>query len=221
MPNYDDYTDDYRRSARNNYERQTGMDREQRLMVTLSVGAALMLIAGCGIGFALGRYTAPKPKPVVKVVTAEPTVTAGAIEEVPTETVEPVVEPTASVETTPADETAPDTPKQTNPANGATGIKSSRVTLRWTTVTDDSGVTYAFEIQNRLASGSWGNAQVIKGLKSPSYSARVLPVTRRWRVWAVDGAGNVSPKSGWRTYKGAPLPVSKPATTTPSNNTTP
>jgi hypothetical protein len=220
MPNYDDYTDEYRRSARNTHERHAGMDRQQRLMMTISVGAALMLIVGVAIGFAIGRYTAPKP--TVKVVTVEQTQTAGAIEEVPTETLEPaapVVEATASVETTPPDNVAPDTPKQTAPANGAV-LKTSRVTLRWSKVTDDSGVTYAFEIQNRLADGSWGKTQVIDKLDTNSYSARVLQVTRRWRVWAVDGAGNESEKSSWRTYKGVVPPPAKATTSTPSGNAT-
>lgn len=219
MPNYDDYTDEYRRSARNTYERHTGMDRQQRLMMTISIGAALMLLVGAAIGFAIGRYTAPKP--AVKVVTVEQTQTAGAIEEIPTETIEPevTVEESASVETTPPDDVAPDTPKQTAPANGAV-LKTSRVTLRWSKVTDDSGVTYAFEIQNRLADGTWGKTQVIDKLDANSYSARVLQVTRRWRVWAVDGAGNVSEKSTWRTYKGAVPPPAKTTNTTPSVNAT-
>lgn len=131
-------------------------------------------------------------------------------------------------ETTTADETRPPRPKQLAPADGAV-IDASRVYLRWSKSEDDSGepVAYSFEIQDRLPDGSYGKTQVISGLESRSYSARVLSVKRRWRVWATDEAGNDSKKSSWRYYQHKPKPVAKPqpkpkpkATPEPSDETT-
>ncbi len=199
-----------------------GVDRNKRLYLTMGVGAAIMLVFGLIVGFALGRATAPvaepEPAPVVETVTTMP---AGVEEPVPTETIEPefTEETDASVETTQTDEDPPARPKQTAPSDGAS-VRTTRVHLRWTTVSDDGPVTYAFEIQDRLPNGTWGKTQVISGLADNFYSARVLPVKRRWRVWAVDEAGNESAKTGWRTYIRKPSPVPNPTPTQPSDETT-
>jgi hypothetical protein len=184
-----------------------GLDRDKRLQITIGAGAAILLLLGVGLGFSIGRATAPKsvaPAPVVQTETTMPVASeeTTVVDEslVPTDNV--VVDETSSSAETPlADTTKPPTPKQLAPANGAI-LDVSRVSLRWSKVKDDSGsaVTYSFEIQNRLSGGSYGNAQVITGIKSLSYSARVLTMRRRWRVWAVDEAGNASPKSGWHSY---------------------
>ncbi len=210
--------DDLGRIERRSY-RQQGLNRQQRLTITLVVTAVMLVGAGVAIGFAWGRSTAPEPEPQ-PVAQAETTLPAGVVEEVPTETVDPDLAAAEAVpeDATVVDEEPPPTPKQTSPKNNAR-INASRVYLRWTKVEDDSGapVTYAFEIQDRLSSGSYGKTQVISGLTSTSYSARVLYVTRRWRVWAVDEAGNKSDKSGWRYYKHTPRPAPKPK---PSDETT-
>lgn len=205
-------THDLGRIDRRPYRRQ-GLDREKRLLITVGVGAALMLLIGTGIGFALGRATAPVPEPET-VIEAETTMPAGVEEPVPTETVEPEeeysFEETESIEATvSADEEPPPTPKQLSPSDGAQ-VNATRVYLRWTEVDDEGPVTYAFEIQDRLPNGTWGNTQVIRDLKDNSYSARVLAVRRRWRVWAVDEAGNESPKSSWRHYARKPAPAPAP-----------
>lgn len=205
--------DDLGRISRRPY-RTSGLDRKQRLSITLGVGAALVLALGVGIGFAVGRATVPTPEPE-PVVQAEATVPV-IIEET-TETVDPEAsfEVTETVDEEVTDEQAPPTPKQKSPKDGAV-VDASRVYLRWSEVEDDSGepVTYAFEIQDRLSSGSYGKTQVIGKLKDTSYSARVLNVRRRWRVWAVDAEGNKSDKSGWRYYirkKAAPKPAPEPS----------
>ncbi len=221
---YDNVPEAYR--ARRRLEQQSGFDRRQRLRTTMVVGAAVFLILGFALGFGIGRVTAPKPEPQV-VAQPEPTMTAGVVEEVPTETIDPDSgygeETTESVEVTAADDAPPPTPKQTSPSNGAS-VSGSRVYLRWTKVEDESAVTYAFEIQDLKSNGSWGNTQTIKDLTATSYSARVLNVKRRWRVWAVDSEGNASKKSGWRTYtkKTATVSVSpsNPATSSASDETT-
>lgn len=211
---------DYGRVRERPY-RRGGYDRERRLQTTIVVGAVILLLVGFGVGFSLGRATAPKaapnPVPVVQTETtlsAEPTLTPDT--SLATETVSAA--DTSSAEAPTADTTRPPKPKQTAPANGAV-INASRVTLRWTKVTDDSGepVTYSFEIQNRHSGGTYGDAQIIKGLKTTSYSARVLSVRRRWRVWAVDSAGNASAKSVWHSYIHK---IVTPAKSTTSSSTT-
>lgn len=209
---------------RRSYARR-GMDRQQRLTVTLAVGTLLLLVLGVGIGFAIGRATAPQPeqKPEPAAVTT-PAVTI--VEETETVEIDEVIEDLESLETAEesVDETPPPKPKQKAPSDGAV-IDATRVKLQWSKVEDDSGepVTYSFEIQDRLSDGSYGKKQVISGLKETSYSARVLQVKRRWRVWAVDSADNASKKSGWRYYQGKPKPKPKPTPTptpSPSDETT-
>lgn len=211
---------DYGRIQRRPYRRK-GLDRQQRLYLTLGVGAAVLLILGLGVGFAVGRATAPEPKPAAPAAQPETTMPAGIVEEVAPvveEPVEEVVEESAE-ETETVDEEAPPTPKQTAPKDGAR-IDAARVYLKWRAVEDDSEepVTYAFEIQDRLSTGKYGNTQVITGLKETKYSARVLYVKRRWRVWAIDAAGNKSDKSDWRHYQHTPRP--KKSSPKPSDETT-
>ncbi len=211
-----DYTrSDLGRISRRPYK-SSGLDRQQRLTITLGVTAAVILALGLGVGFAVGRATAPEPEllPVqAPVVQEETTLPAGVVEDVATETVDSdlLAEEDVSQETTITDEVPPPRPKQLAPKDGAV-INASRVTLDWSKVEDDSDepVTYAFEIQDRLSGGSYGNRQVIGKLKSSSYSARVLYAKRRWRVWAVDTAGNQSDKTGWRYYQHTARPVVKP-----------
>lgn len=213
--------DQYRRGQdlgrinRRPYQRQ-GLDRDQRLQITMGVGAAVMLLLGAGIGFALGRATAPEPEPVRETAGVEivPTDTAGVEEPLPDEGLEvtSTADASESIEATvSADEEPPPTPKQQSPSDGAV-VDATRVYLRWSKVSDEGPVTYAFEIQDRRADGTYGNTQVIRDLKETSYSARVTSVRRRWRVWAVDEAGNESAKSAWRYYskKSSPAPSQQP-----------
>jgi hypothetical protein len=192
-----------------------GLDRQKRLYVTMGVGAAIMLLLGGGIGFALGRASTPAPEPTpAPVAPIETTMPAGVEEPVVTDPLEPefTEEASASAETTSTDTEAPSTPAQQAPSDGAV-VDATRVDLRWSKVDDDGPLTYAFEIQDRLSNGSWGNTQVIRDLKDTRYSARVLSVRRRWRVWAVDEAGNESAKSGWRVFTKKPAPVIRQAPT--------
>lgn len=192
------------RRASHQRRREPGLSREQRFTITLAAAAALMLVIGIGIGFAVGRATAtntPTQPQIAPVATTTVEATASAE---PTASTEPtgIVEPTPTVVATPPVETQPPkTPPPLSPDDGAR-INADRVTLRWSKVSDPSGgaVTYAFEIQT-YSGGAWGSAQTIKGLKSPSYSVRVLTSNRRWRVWAVGSDGKASVKSDWNHYR--------------------
>ena len=192
-----------------------------------------MLLVGVGVGFSIGRATAPRLAASPRIIQTETTIPVTFAEV--TETVEASAtdwaeEATESAETTEAEPARPPRPKQTAPTNYAV-IDASRVYLRWSKVKDDSGepVTYAFQIQDRLLGGAYGNTQIIKNLKNTSFSARVLTVRRRWRVWAVNAAGEASKKSPWRSYIRqyvAPAPKkaksskkSKNASSTPTSGT--
>jgi hypothetical protein len=66
-------------------------------------------------------------------------------------------------------------------------------------VDDPSGVTYTVEIQQSLGGGA-GYQQIVKmaELGSPDWDHVVGDMRERWRVWAVDGAGNTGAESAWR-----------------------
>jgi RNA polymerase sigma-70 factor (ECF subfamily) len=96
----------------------------------------------------------------------------------------------------------PPTPGPTSPANGAS-VSWSGVTLRWDAVEDESGVTYVVEIQRGASVGGgivYSPLTIVDGLAGTSYTHRPVAPWERWRVWAMDGAGNASGKSAWRTY---------------------
>lgn len=215
MDDWDDFEPETTRVGRRVAAKRTqgGLKREERFIITLAVTAALMLVLGLGLGFAFGRSTAPKPAPAPVVKETTPTAEA---------TPTPFVDPTVATEVTgtavsleseettepeePEDTEAPETPDQLAPDDGDR-IDADKVTLKWSKVTDDSGkpVKYAFEIQTRV-NGEYTNTQVIDDLEETSYKARVLVNRRRWRVWAVDAAGNKSEKSGWHYYQHTPEP---------------
>ena len=111
----------------------------------------------------------------------------------------PTPTPTPDVEGPPA-------PLPLQPADGAILSCRSSVTLVWQPVDDPSGISAYWgklEIEvteDNWASGGWGpvsgNQKVVDVSCGGSY---------RWRVWAVDGAGNMG---GWSylSYFGVELP---------------
>jgi hypothetical protein len=220
---------EYGRIRRRPYQ-QSGWDRERRLQTTVVVGALALLLVGIGVGFSIGRATAPQakaPAPVAQTVATLPvtptedSATIDASDTTDSSDTSATDDTSASTETT-SDTQAPSRPKQTSPVNGAV-LTTSRVTLRWGKSKDDSGkaVTYTFQVEDRISSSKYGNLQMIKGLKTRSYSVRVLSVRRRWRVWAVDSSGNASAKSPWHTYiKKYVAPVKKSSTTKSTDTTT-
>jgi anti-sigma factor RsiW len=112
---------------------------------------------------------------------------------------EPPTEPQGggSPEPTP-DSEPPATPVQISPADDAV-LSDRRVTLEWQPVGDPSGVTYSLEIQVFLGGGAgYGALDTASRVSGAHYSHTLGDMTERWRVWAVDGAGNASTKSGWR-----------------------
>lgn len=204
------------RLPRRSHSRQGGLARRQRLEITIAVGAALLLIVGIGVGFALGRATAPKPTVQAPVVATQTVEASSAVETTAEATPTPAPMKTIPATPTPPpkDTAKPKTPSQLAPDDGAVlAATTTTVKLRWSRVTDPSGVHYYFEIENRLG-GGWGSLQTIGPLAATSYRARVFTSRRRWRVWAVDGAGNKSAVSGWCTYSRKTVPSPSPSKTT-------
>lgn len=104
--------------------------------------------------------------------------------------------------TKPAPDTiAPSAPKALSPHDGATVPASDpNVTLRWSRVDDPSGVSYTLQTQQLLGGGAgWSNLTTIREIDGLSRELTVESTHIRWRVWAVDGEGNASSKTAWRT----------------------
>lgn len=100
-----------------------------------------------------------------------------------------------------ADNTAPKTPKLISPSDGVTVSDGGvHLTLKWSKVTDPSGVRYRVQVQQWIGGGAgWQTSKLVKGLVSTHYSLSVGAMRVRWRVIAVDLAGNESDPTAWRT----------------------
>ncbi len=105
---------------------------------------------------------------------------------------------------TPTDSDPPPAPSQAVPANGLSiGCRASQ-TLTWLPVSDPSGIAeYQVEVQRSSDNATWSNApgSPITGLSDKTTSISTeCGWYYRWRVRAVDGAGNVGNWSGWSTF---------------------
>jgi hypothetical protein len=136
---------------------------------------------------------------VSPVIPISPSPTASATAPPPTDIIVTPIPPTSPP--TP-DTTGPPAPTPVNPPlNTCEGSK----TLDWLPVTDPSGIAeYRVEVHRSPDNATWAAAS-----GSPwagiSDTALVIPVEcgfyYRWRVRAVDGAGNPGPFSGWAFFE--------------------
>lgn len=97
------------------------------------------------------------------------------------------------------DTTPPPTPSQLAPPDGASLTGRPIVpptTYEWSQVSDASGVTYSFESQFFMFT-EWHPNLTVNGLTTTSLVLAPKAESQRWRVWAVDGAGNESDRSPW------------------------
>lgn len=101
----------------------------------------------------------------------------------------------------PADTTPPPAPTPAAPADGLSISCKASQSLTWLPVNDPSGIAeYQVEVQRHAGDNNWQPAPggALTGIQEKQTS---IPVEcgwyYRWRVRAVDGAGNVSPWSGW------------------------
>ena len=69
---------------------------------------------------------------------------------------------------------------------------SKQVTFNWTSVSDSSGITYTFEVADKVDFASIEPGLRQTGLTSTNRTISIAPGTYYWRVKAVDGAGNTS-----------------------------
>jgi hypothetical protein len=113
---------------------------------------------------------------------------------------------------TPADTTPPPAPSPFTPQDGATLTCRSSQTLTWEPVSDPSGISgYYGKLEEEVTPGSWqpgGWGPV--GDNQVDVSVR-CGFNYRWRVWAKDGAGNLSDWSEW-SYFYVVLPPPSPST---------
>jgi hypothetical protein len=103
-----------------------------------------------------------------------------------------------------SDSNPPPAPQPISPADGDPLACESQVTLEWEAVTDPSGIEeYQIEVQRAPIGVNWESVD-----ESPwtSVSATELEIPiecgwhYRWRVRAVDGAGNVGPFPDWFVF---------------------
>jgi hypothetical protein len=177
----------------------SGSGGPSKRTVTILVAAVVVLaLAVLGLGvvvFARMRSTpsAETSATVDATTTVEastPPATAS------TEPTGPASTQTPATSSEPADATAPDTPEQLEPADGL-HTHEAYVTLKWSPVTDESGVLYSVEVSERVGGGVPNDVHVFKDLAVTHLKVATSGMTKRWRVWAVDKKGNAGEKSGW------------------------
>lgn len=110
-------------------------------------------------------------------------------------------------DTTPPPVPAPLNPGNTNEANPPT--QYCPVILRWYPVSDPSGVTYRVRLEKQETDGSWSLLATWDTHSTefaiPNSAQFCDYLTYRWRVRAVDGAGNAGNWSVWYYYT-MPIP---------------
>ncbi len=141
---------------------------------------------------------ATTPPPVVITTSAPPQNTY-----TPTPTSTPVT-PQPPVDTTP-----PPTPTPLKPGSASSDNPPDfycPLTLRWQPVSDPSGVTYRVVLEKETSSGGWSQVGSWNNLVEPQKDVSGqfqcdIGWKYRWRVSAVDGAGNQSNWSSWLYYE--------------------
>jgi len=103
--------------------------------------------------------------------------------------------------TTPPDVSPPAAPALAVPADGLSIACKASQNLVWLPVDDPSGVAeYRLQVQRHSGDNNWQDVagSVFTGIDDKQRSISVeCGWYYRWRVRAVDGAGNVGPWSGW------------------------
>jgi hypothetical protein len=104
---------------------------------------------------------------------------------------------------TPVDSTPPSVPTLVVPADGLTIACKASQTLAWLPVDDPSGIAkYGVQVQRHSGENNWQPAP--SGDQVATGKSITIPVEcgwyYRWRVIAVDGAGNESGWSGWSRF---------------------
>jgi hypothetical protein len=127
------------------------------------------------------------------------TAALSAAEQAAKEAAENAAEPTA-------DTKPPPTPKLSHPAaNYWLSPDDKKIEIRWKSVTDASGVSYILEFSDRLGGGAgWTSPERTAKLKRLYYNHTMEGFKERYRIIAIDGAGNESPPSEYHFLIEAP-----------------
>jgi hypothetical protein len=105
----------------------------------------------------------------------------------------------------PDDTTAPDPPVQLKPLDGQEFSCVGGLMLRWDAASDPSGIKeYRIKMERHSGDNNWQEVadSPWKGLKGTEFEYKATDGLEcgwyyRWRIRAVDKAGNVGPYSGW------------------------
>jgi hypothetical protein len=101
----------------------------------------------------------------------------------------------------PLDATPPPAPTPAVPADGLSIACKASQNLAWLPVNDPSGIAeYRVQVQRHAGDNNWQDVSgsVFTGIQDKQKTVSVeCGWYYRWRVRAVDGAGNVGPWSGW------------------------
>jgi hypothetical protein len=169
------------------------------LWVLLGILGGLML--GVAVVWAVFR-PAGAPVPVTPAAT---TTTPVATATVAATVAPPPVTKTEPAPKTPPEPPAPDTtpPKTPTitfpPANYWLAPENMKVMITWKGVSDPSGASYRLEFSDRIGGGAgWDPIQRVNAGKQRYWERVVTGFKERWRIIAIDGAGNESDPSAWQ-----------------------
>ena len=94
-------------------------------------------------------------------------------------------------------------------------MQGTKITLRWAPVKDPSGVTYRVEVESLDRKiGAYVLSQVADGIKGTQLTHVAVSDVERWRVTAIDGAGNSGTPSSWAKYANPNYAIPSTTTTT-------
>jgi hypothetical protein len=142
------------------------------------------------------RLTVTYPDDHEETVWVEITITGSCATPTPTKTVTPTIPP--------PDSTPPPVPSPSVPANGLSLSCRSSQAISWLPVTDPSGIAeYRVEVQRSSDNSTW-NATSYSPITGINDKTTTLSTDcgwyYRWRVQALDGAGNISSWSVWSYF---------------------
>jgi hypothetical protein len=173
---------------------EDGGKKRTWLYVTLGVlGGALLgaLIAWFVVASSAGK---PGVVPTVATSTVDASASTGAATTKPSQS--------TAAEKTPQepDNTAPGTPKVTfPPTNYWLSPDNLKVEIKWSRVSDPSGVSYVLEFSNWLGGGAgWSDSKRTAPVKRLYLNHTVTGIKERFRIIAIDGTGNESDPSDYR-----------------------
>lgn len=100
----------------------------------------------------------------------------------------------------PTDTTPPPVPRQIFPAVEEV-LEGPEMEFRWSSVRDESEVSYTLEIETySLDAKAFVAYRTFTNLPETTFFHEMPTYLERWRIWAVDSAGNASEATEWRTF---------------------